>query len=122
MGISLKTPPYGDEHIKEKTRVFVELVKPSDESTSEPQEFFYVPSDAGTTQSIAPIKNNEAEKIGGLKNLYNGGNCVTEVKKEKLRIKQEHIDGWSSAKFQPRQQPQFQNNLNIQQQMLYERC
>merc|ERR1711971_258224 len=118
MGISLKTPPYGDEHIKEKTRVFVELVKPSDDSTSEPQEFFYVPSDTGTSQTIAPIKNKEAEMAGGFKNLYNIGNCVTEIKKEKLRIKQEHIDGWSSAKVQPRQQPLFQNNLNIQQQMM----
>merc|ERR1719445_1232786 len=59
------------------------------------------------------------------KNLYNGGNCVTEVMKEKLRIKQENIEtGWSSAKVQARQQqPQYQNsgyqnNLNIQQQML----
>ena len=45
--ISLKTPQYEDGHLKEKTRVFVELVKPSDDSTSEPQEFFYGPSDAG---------------------------------------------------------------------------
>jgi len=116
--ISLKTPQYGDGHIKEKRRVFVELVKPSDDSTSEPQEFFYVPSDAGTTKTVSLIKKKEAEKAPGFKNLYNGGNCVTEVKKEKLRIKQEHIDGWSSAKVQPRQQPQFQNDLNIQQQML----
>ena len=51
--ISLKTPQYGDGHIKEKIRVVVELVKPSDDSTSEPQEFFYVPSDAGkVTQCI----------------------------------------------------------------------
>ena len=72
----------------------------------------------GATKSASHIPNKESEKAGCFKNLYNGGNCVTEVKKEKLRIKQEHIDGWSSAKVQPRQQPQFQNNLNIQQQML----
>ena len=44
--ISLKTPRYGDGHIKENRKVFVELVKPSDDSTSEPQEFFYFPSEA----------------------------------------------------------------------------
>jgi len=120
--ISLKTPKYGDGIIKEKRKVFVELVKPSDDSTSEPQEFFYFPSEAGSSTSIPHTKNKEAEKTP-FKNLYNGGNCVTEVKKEKLRIKQEKIDGgWSSAKIQ-RPQPQYQssgyqNNLNIQQQML----
>jgi hypothetical protein len=47
------------------------------------------------------------------------------VKKEKLRIKQENTEtGWSSAKVQSRHQPPqyqsagYQNNLNIQQQML----
>jgi len=45
--ISLKTPKYGDGLISEKRKVFVELVKPSDDSTSEPQEFFYCPSEAG---------------------------------------------------------------------------
>eukprot|EP00092_Neocalanus_flemingeri_P000667 GFUD01000709.1.p1 GENE.GFUD01000709.1~~GFUD01000709.1.p1 ORF type:complete len:424 (+),score=124.13 GFUD01000709.1:49-1320(+) len=45
--ISLKTPKYGDGYIKEKIKVFVELVKPSDDSTSEPQEFFYCPAEAG---------------------------------------------------------------------------
>ena len=45
--VSLKTPRYGDGHIKETRRVLVELVKPSDDSTSEPQEFIYFPSEAG---------------------------------------------------------------------------
>jgi len=45
--ISFKTPKFDGGHIKEKRKVFVELVKPSDDSTSEPQEFFYFPSDAG---------------------------------------------------------------------------
>merc|ERR1712123_471989 len=120
--ISLKTPKFGDGIIKEKRKVFVELVKPSDDSTSEPMEFFYFPSEAGTPTSMPHTKIKEAEKAP-FKNLYNGGNCVTEVKKEKLRIKQEKIDGgWSSAKIQ-RPQPQYQssgyqNNPNIQQQML----
>merc|ERR1712079_996110 len=91
--ISLKTPMYREGVVTEKRRVFVELVKPSDESTSEPQEFFYVGSETGLP--IIAIENaNEVEKAT-LKNVYNGGHCVTEVKKEKLRIKQESIEGWN---------------------------
>ena len=45
--ISMKTPRYKDVNIKEKTKVFVELVKPTDESTSEPQDFYYLPTDPG---------------------------------------------------------------------------
>jgi len=122
--ISLKTPKYGDGLITEKRKVFVELVKPSDDSTSEPQEFFYCPTESGVTPVVSQPMSKDSEKTP-FKNLYNGGNCVTEVKKEKLRIKQENIEtGWSSAKVQARQQqPQYQNsgyqnNLNIQQQML----
>jgi len=122
--ISLKTPKYGDGLISEKRKVFVELVKPSDDSTSEPQEFFYYPSEPGVAPMITQTTTKEAEKTP-FKNLYNGGNCVTEVKKEKLRIKQENTEtGWSSAKVQSRHQPPqyqsagYQNNLNIQQQML----
>jgi len=73
---------------------------------------------------VSQPTRKESEKTA-FKNLYNGGNCVTEVKKEKLRIKQESVEtGWSSTKVQARQQqPQYQssayqNNLNIQQQML----
>ena len=63
-----------------------------------------------------------------MKNLYNGGNCVTEVKKEKTRIKQEKMEtGWNSGQVQPRQQAAYQinvggsgyqNNQNIQHQMM----
>eukprot|EP00092_Neocalanus_flemingeri_P014538 GFUD01015685.1.p1 GENE.GFUD01015685.1~~GFUD01015685.1.p1 ORF type:complete len:643 (+),score=175.31 GFUD01015685.1:94-2022(+) len=127
--ISLKTPKYGDGYIKEKIKVFVELVKPSDDSTSEPQEFFYCPAEAGkgAPASVTTV-NNKNNGEAPFKNLYNGGNCVTEVKKEKLRIKQESIEtGCSSAQGQSRQHQQYKsngsgsgysNNMNIQQQML----
>ena len=42
-GIAMKTPKYRDGNIKEKTKVFLELYKPSDESVSEPQDFFFLP-------------------------------------------------------------------------------
>ena len=41
--ITIKTPRYYDQNISEKKRVFLELVKPSDDSRSDPQEFFFVP-------------------------------------------------------------------------------
>jgi len=76
---------------------------------------------------VKAVNNKETEKAP-FKNLYNGGNCVTEVKKEKLRIKQESVEtGISSTQGQSRQQSPYhtnggrsayQNNLNIQQQML----
>jgi len=126
--ISLKTPKYGDGHINDKRKVFIELVKPSDDSTSEPQEFFYFPSHF-EAEAIAKAMNNKASEKAEFKNLYNGGNCVTEVKNEKIRIKQENIDnGWSSVQGKTsqvspyqntsRSSSRYQNNLNIQQQMV----
>lgn len=41
--ITLKTPRYDDQNISERKRVFIELVKPSDDSRSDPHEFFFVP-------------------------------------------------------------------------------
>ncbi|XP_018565825.1 nuclear factor NF-kappa-B p110 subunit isoform X2 [Anoplophora glabripennis] len=42
--IVFKTPKYKDENIKDKVKVFIELVRPSDMARSEPREFTYVPS------------------------------------------------------------------------------
>ena len=42
--ISLTAPRYSDPGITEAVRVGVELVKPSDDSRSEEEEFFYLPS------------------------------------------------------------------------------
>ena len=41
--ISIKTPRYHDQNIAERKRVFMELVKPSDDSRSDPLEFFFLP-------------------------------------------------------------------------------
>ena len=41
--ISLKTPRYLHQDIAERKRVFIELVKPSDGSRSDPLEFFFHP-------------------------------------------------------------------------------
>ena len=41
--ITLKTPRYDDQNITERKRIFIELVKTSDDSRSDPQEFFFEP-------------------------------------------------------------------------------
>jgi len=114
--ISLKTPMYREGVVTEKRRVFVELVKPSDESASEPQEFFYVGSETGLP--IIAIENAKEVEKSNLKNVYNGGHCVTEVKKEKLRIKQESIEGWNLRQQHQNHNSQVLNNLNIPQENL----
>lgn len=44
INFSIRTPKYRDENIKERVKVFIELVRPSDMARSEPREFTYVPS------------------------------------------------------------------------------
>ncbi|KAK9881169.1 hypothetical protein WA026_014518 [Henosepilachna vigintioctopunctata] len=41
--IVLKTPPYKNKEISSQVKVFVELVRPSDNARSEPKEFTYIP-------------------------------------------------------------------------------
>ena len=53
--ISMKTPRYKDVNIKEKTKVFVELVKQTDESTSEPQDFYYFPTQPGKLHLLSNL-------------------------------------------------------------------
>ena len=49
--ISLVTPAYTGPAPPQDRRVMVELVKPSDDTTSEPTEFFYVNTDRGAGES-----------------------------------------------------------------------
>ena len=49
--ISLVTPAYTGPVPPQDRRVMVELVKPSDDTTSEPSEFFYVNTDRGEGES-----------------------------------------------------------------------
>ena len=69
----------------------VELVKPSDDSRSEEEEFFYTPSPGqarltGQVKRETVLRNIDNNKItepsGAPKNVYNGGGYVTEVKRE----------------------------------------
>jgi len=86
--ISLTVPRYSNPHITEPVRVCVELVKPSDDSRSEEEEFFFTPSPA--TVRAQPVKretvlrniDNNKMETGTPKNVYNGGGYVTEVKRE----------------------------------------
>ena len=61
--ISLKTPRYYDQNISENKRVFLELVKNSDDSRSDPLEFFFLPLEGkgkGTeyTKTLSFLINN----------------------------------------------------------------
>jgi hypothetical protein len=41
------TPPYRDEGIQSSVQVFIQLRRPSDDSTSEPVPFQYIPVESG---------------------------------------------------------------------------
>eukprot|EP00090_Calanus_glacialis_P007777 TRINITY_DN16235_c0_g1_i1.p1 TRINITY_DN16235_c0_g1~~TRINITY_DN16235_c0_g1_i1.p1 ORF type:complete len:633 (-),score=136.14 TRINITY_DN16235_c0_g1_i1:44-1942(-) len=118
--ISMKTPRYKDVNIKEKTKVFVELVKPTDESTSEPQDFYYLPTDPGSLQAstIQDKKSNPSNFKVSQSNNFNGG-CVKEI--QEMRIKQESVDqGWNQAHNNGRMvgMPSYQQNYTGHQQMM----
>ena len=74
--------------ITEAVRVGVELVKPSDDSRSEEEEFFYLPSSrpgpAPAPPQPAPVKRETVLRNLDTqpKNVYSGGGYVTEVKRE----------------------------------------
>jgi len=92
--ISLTAPRYHNVNIREPVRVCVELVKPSDDSRSEEEEFFYTPLNTSPAPAPAPgvkretvLRNIESKE--GVKNAgYHGGGCVTEVKMEDSTWKQ----------------------------------
>jgi len=87
--ISLSAPRYCNVNISEPVRVCVELVKPSDDSRSEEEEFFYTPITNSNMTSLnvkretvlRNIDNNKMEPVTP-RNVYNGGGYVTEVKHE----------------------------------------
>merc|ERR1712227_158170 len=92
--ISLTAPRYHNVNIREPVRVCVELVKPSDDSRSEEEEFFYTPLTTSPAPAPAPGVKRETvlrniESMEGVKNAgYHGGGCVTEVKMEDSTWKQ----------------------------------
>ena len=93
--ITLRTPRYpaGSNNSQEPSRCFVELVKPSDDSRSDPQEFWMVGgtgSGEGGQAGRSAVKRDK-DAVGGLdsgklevapKNVYNGGGYTTTVKSE----------------------------------------
>eukprot|EP00092_Neocalanus_flemingeri_P057769 GFUD01068733.1.p1 GENE.GFUD01068733.1~~GFUD01068733.1.p1 ORF type:complete len:591 (+),score=138.77 GFUD01068733.1:156-1928(+) len=94
--IAVKTPKYHNQNITENKKVFLELVKPSDGSRSDPQEFIFIPLE----KCVKGIKREDIEFLDTgkhettTKNLYNGGGCITSVKNE---VKNEASDiKWTS--------------------------
>jgi len=89
--ITLKTPRYDDQNITERKRVFIELVKPSDDSRSDPQEFFFEPlegKDKGLKRDKDTVGTLDSGRLEiAPKNVYNGGSFSTvknEVKNEAM--------------------------------------
>jgi len=118
--ISMKTPRYKDVNIKEKTKVFVELVKQTDESTSEPQDFYYFPTQPGTHHSgiSQDKKQNPSNFKVSQTNNFNGG-CVKDI--QEMRIKQESVDqGWNQTHNNGRMvgMNNYQQNYSQHQQMM----
>jgi hypothetical protein len=87
--ISLRTPRYKDGSLTERRRVYVELVKPSDDTCSEPQDFWFLPV-GHSDQGHAPtdVEDPLPQQPQPL-NKFSGGCSLTEIKKERVRIKSE---------------------------------
>merc|ERR1711892_307175 len=81
--ISLKTPRFEHQDIQESRKVLMELVKPSDGSSSDPLDFYFVPNErsaAGMKRDKDGIAALDSNNISIPKvNMYNGGGFVTSV-------------------------------------------
>ena len=95
-GVAFKTPKYRDGNLKDMVKVFLELYKPSDESVSEPLDFYFVPQE----RILSPRQLAQAAQGAGVKSGFpamNGG-AVKDFKD--LRIKQEMVEqSWSQARW-----------------------
>jgi len=126
--ISLTVPRYSNPHITEPVRVLVELVKPSDDSRSEEEEFFYTPSSGQARLTGGQVKretvlrnidnNKMAEPSVTPKNVYNGGGYVTEVKRENDSTWKQMTNQASGLTSKPRVDPYSKvvlegNNLGL---------
>jgi len=84
--ITLKTPRYDNQNLTEIKKVFIELVKPSDDSRSDPMDFYFLPLDnqgKGLKRGKDSVGNLDSGKLEvAPKNVYNGGGYVTNVKNE----------------------------------------
>merc|ERR1712079_857712 len=76
--ISFKVPRYQSINIAEPVKVCVELVKPSDDTRSEEEEFFFTP----VNDQVCKPPQMEAKMEVTPKFVHNGGGFVTEVKNE----------------------------------------
>ena len=76
--ISFKVPRYQNINICEPVKVCVELVKPSDDTRSEEEEFYFTP--VHDQKIKAPVVEAKMEVTPTF--VHNGGGFVTEVKNE----------------------------------------
>jgi len=84
--ITFKSPSYALNEGSEGKTVLVELVKPSDESTSEPMEFTFLPRGQTTQPSTGPSSMHEKsiqEQKAPQQAYHNTVGTIWQVKKEK---------------------------------------
>ena len=91
--ISLRTPRYQHRDITEKKRVFIELLKISDNGRSDPQQFFFLPQERNGDENynfsstvLNSNKDYEGPMVSGILNIATKsvftGNSSSIVKKE----------------------------------------
>ena len=74
-GISFKTPKYPNQMIKEDVRVQMYLYKPSDKSTSEPVDFWYM-ADVSKEENRSPRPGNRRGRHDNNQNEPSSGKFV----------------------------------------------
>ena len=96
--ITFKSPSYAMKDGAEGKTVLVELVKPSDESTSEPMEFTFLPRDQ-TAPAPATLQEKPRQQVKAQQQVYSSSTVGTmwQVKKEK----EEAINGWGLPSANP---------------------
>merc|ERR1712038_2077797 len=86
--ITFKTPSYTLKEGAGSKKVLVELFNPSDESTSEPMEFTFLPRGHTAVAPASQEKPRQEQKTGG--QVYSTVGSIWQVKKEK----EEANNGW----------------------------
>jgi len=107
--ITFKTPSYTLKEGAGSKKVLVELFKPSDESTSEPMEFTFLPRGQTAVSPASQEKPRQEQKTGG--QVYSTVGSIWQVKKEK----EEANNGWGLPPANPYSQDRQYCHQDLQQ-------
>ncbi|XP_068249169.1 uncharacterized protein [Palaemon carinicauda] len=79
VAISFKTPRYKTLEIENPVKVYIQLLRPTDKSTSEPRPFQYLPLDSDplyVKRKVAKLENSNADKLAKFVTENVGGHGV----------------------------------------------